>query len=242
LQSDYNVSDVASVVFRDRFGCWGFLDLWRMGGRHFTSAEADYLGAIATDVTDRLRRFQASTFGAQVPRNLPSGAAVVVLAPDLQVRAQSAETEAYLRALLPSDADRQPVPASAYNVGAQLIANEMGVDTCAPRARVHLNGGAWLSLRASRLAGPSASNSNGDIAVTIETAPPVERMGVFARAYALTPREAELLVALASGSDTRELAEALSISEHTVQDHLKSIFAKTGARTRRLLMARAVGR
>src|SRR5215469_5458792 len=35
LQSAYNVSDVASVVFRDRFGCWGFLDLWRTGGPHF---------------------------------------------------------------------------------------------------------------------------------------------------------------------------------------------------------------
>ena len=25
----YDVVDVASVVFRDAFGCWGFLDLWR---------------------------------------------------------------------------------------------------------------------------------------------------------------------------------------------------------------------
>jgi hypothetical protein len=24
----YGISDVASLVFRDRFGCWGFLDLW----------------------------------------------------------------------------------------------------------------------------------------------------------------------------------------------------------------------
>lgn len=25
------IGDVASIVFRDRFGCWGFLDLWRSG-------------------------------------------------------------------------------------------------------------------------------------------------------------------------------------------------------------------
>jgi hypothetical protein len=30
LQAAYGVVDVASLVFRDRFGCWAFLDLWRV--------------------------------------------------------------------------------------------------------------------------------------------------------------------------------------------------------------------
>jgi DNA-binding CsgD family transcriptional regulator len=164
---------------------------------------------------------------------------VLVLAPDLQVRAQTAETEAYLRALVPPDNDRQPVPAGAYNVAAQLIAVEAGVDNHPARARVHLRDGAWLSLRAARMAGPTGND--GDIAVTIEAASAVERMEIFGRAHGLSQREAELLAALARGSDTRQLAAELYISENTVQDHLKSIFAKTGARSRRVLMARAIG-
>jgi len=44
-----------------------------------------------------------------------------------------------------------------------------------------------------------------------------------------------------SGTDTRELARRMFLSEHTVQDHLKSIFAKTSARNRRILLSRALG-
>src|ERR671921_419837 len=35
LLCDYDVTDVASVVFRDGFGCWAFLELWRTARRAF---------------------------------------------------------------------------------------------------------------------------------------------------------------------------------------------------------------
>jgi len=54
-------------------------------------------------------------------------------------------------------------------------------------------------------------------------------------------RERELLFHLAQGHDTREVAASMFLSPHTVQDHLKSVFAKTGTRSRRLLLARALG-
>ena len=49
----------------------------------------------------------------------------------------------------------------------------------------------------------------------------------------------EQLAALADGSDTRQIAAELYIPENTVQDHLKSMSGKTGARNRRVLIARA---
>jgi DNA-binding CsgD family transcriptional regulator len=48
-------------------------------------------------------------------------------------------------------------------------------------------------------------------------------------------------VHLASGMDTRELAGRVFVSEHTVQDHLKSIFAKTGVNSRPKLVSMALG-
>jgi DNA-binding CsgD family transcriptional regulator len=80
-----------------------------------------------------------------------------------------------------------------------------------------------------------------DIAVTIEVSSPSERAEVFARACGLTRRETELLEHVVAGGDTRKIAEQMFLSEHTVQDHLKSIFAKTHARTRRALVGLIIG-
>lgn len=49
---------------------------------------------------------------------------------------------------------------------------------------------------------------------------------------ALTPREREVLLALARGYSYAETAEALGISAHTVGDHVKRIYAKLAVRSR----------
>jgi DNA-binding CsgD family transcriptional regulator len=241
LLAAYNVVDVASMVFRDRFGCWAFLDLWRVGPvAPFTDRDSEYLSAIASPVTEALRRAQAETFHVSEGTKAPDGPAVLMLSPDLRVRAQTPETEAYLRALVPPAADRQPIPAGAYNVGAQMLACEHGVDSHPPRARVHLGQGVWLTLRAARIV--ESDKTDPDIAVTIEPTSPNERMGLFSLAHGLTKREAEIVAACARGADTRSLAHELFVSENTIQDHFKSIFAKTATRTRGELLAIARGR
>jgi DNA-binding CsgD family transcriptional regulator len=232
LLAPHGVADVASVVFRDRFGCWGFLDLWRSGGV-FSTAEARRVAAFAEPVTAALRECQAATFVARPSSTSRPGPVVLLLSPGLDVIGQTPQTHEYLQALIPPSQGRAPVPASAYNAAAQLLAVESGVDDHQPRARVHLSHGLWLTLRAARI--------GADIAVTIEESTPAERLDLFARACALSARESELLTHLASGADTREVAGRMFLSEHTVQDHLKSVFAKTGTRNRKALLARALG-
>jgi len=242
LLASYGIGDVASMVFKDRFGCWGFLDLWRSGPlARFSSAEAGYLTGIAQPVTRALRSSQAHAFVARASRDARRlGPVVLLLSPDLAVHGQTPQTQEYLRVLVPPAEGRPPIPASAYNVAAQLLANEADVDRNPARARVHLSDGLWMTLRAARI-GSTGPVQERDIAVTIEETSPPERVALFARAFGLSARESELLGHLVSGTDTWEVARRMFLSEHTVQDHLKSIFAKTATRNRRILLSRALG-
>ena len=241
LLSRYAIGDVASTVFADRFGCWGFLDLWRRDERKpFDDDDAALLAGILPRLTRALRESQAATFvSPAVADRSERGPVVVLLDDELAIGARTAAADGWLQLLLPVPEGRAPIPASVYNVAAQLIAAEQGIDASRPLARVHLADGLWVTLRAARLA--TDRGEPGSIAVTIEEASPADRLDIFGRAYALTERETELLGHLARGADTRETAEAMFLSDHTVQDHLKSIFAKTADHSRRSLLSRALG-
>ncbi|WP_327636931.1 helix-turn-helix transcriptional regulator [Kribbella sp. NBC_00482] len=229
--------EVLTAVFADRFGCWAWLDLWRTSSSPFTSAERDLIASVLPVLTTALRRAQARTFTAQVPP--PSGGpAVLVLSADLQVRVGTPAAREALHRLNPPDDPAvvgQAIPAAAYNLAAALVAAENGVPIGPPWSRVHLGAGRWVTLRAARTAPDS------DLAVTIEESTPAERLEVFALAHALTPREREILAELTTGADSRHIAQRLVLSEHTVNDHVKAILAKTGATTRPTLLARVAG-
>jgi DNA-binding CsgD family transcriptional regulator len=169
------------------------------------------------------------TFGT-VGRPVP---AVVVLGPDLQVRGQTEGAAAAFLQLLPPDEPMPPIPAAAYNIGAALLAHEAGIPVGEPWSRVHLGGSRWVTVKASRL--------GADIAVSIEPSTAAERLDLFTRAFGLSARETEVVTLLGAGLDSKEIAGTLVLSEHTVNDHVKAVLAKTGTRTRQTLLARAVG-
>ena len=58
----------------------------------------------------------------------------------------------------------------------------------------------------------------------------------------LTPRELEVLAALAEGITNKAIARRLDISLHTVKFHVESLFRKLGARTRTEAVAKAAER
>ena len=240
--SGFGVTDVASVVCADRFGCWAWLDLWRTGATAYAAADAAFLAELAPLLATGLREAVSRTFVDDAAALDLSGPAVVVLRPDLAVRSQTSWAAEALFALNPPDDPVPTVPAAVYNVAAALTAHEAGVPVGEPWSRVHLGAGRWVTLRADRMtAGEGSAGTEGDVVVTIEVSTPAERREVFALAHALTPREREVLGEVARGLDSQAIAARLYLSEHTVHDHVKSVLAKTGTASRQALLSRIAG-
>lgn len=104
----------------------------------------------------------------------------------------------------------------------------------AARSRIRTRSGRWLLMYGTRLSG----GEEGRTAVIIQPAPHVEVLPILELAYGLTKRERQISQLCLRGLVTKEIADALSLSQYTVQDHLKAIFDKTGARSRGELVGR----
>lgn len=69
---------------------------------------------------------------------------------------------------------------------------------------------------------------------------PASPAATLAAAWALTPREAEVLHWVAAGKTNRDIARILDISPRTVTKHLEHVFVKLGVETRTAAAARAL--
>lgn len=232
--------DILSAVLRDRYGCWGFVDLWRTNGAPFRDDDATFLGSLLDELTAAQRSRVAHMFQPGPSAGDDRGPALVLLDDNLRPVTETAAAEQSLRRLLPTDPHDAPIPAAALNVAAQLLAAEQRIDSSPPRARMHSHHGAWVTLQAARLR-PSNPTIAASIAVTIDSIGLADRVDVFNRAHGLTKREADVVVELSRGNSTRQIAQRLGLSEYTVQDHLKAIFAKSRTSSRAELIARASG-
>jgi DNA-binding CsgD family transcriptional regulator len=105
-----------------------------------------------------------------------------------------------------------------------------------PRVRVRGRSGRWLTLHAS-LTEPTTGRPSETVVVISPSGPEeVARLNV--ASYGITPRQEEIVKLVTRGRSTREISGELFISEHTVNNHLRSIFEKTGVSSRRELVQR----
>ena len=88
-------------------------------------------------------------------------------------------------------------------------------------------------MDASLLDGPV----QGRVAVIISPTREPEVASLIVHAYGLTARERDVAGHVLRGRSTQEIAEAMHVTQYTVQDHLKAIFEKVGVRSRRELVA-----
>jgi NarL family two-component system response regulator LiaR len=100
--------------------------------------------------------------------------------------------------------------------------------------------GIWLGLKLTR-----ETVVVREVPVPVEVHVPVPAAAPFARDEArreqlgITPRELEILEAMAAGFSNREIAARLFVSENTVKTHAARLFDKLAARRRTQAVQRA---
>jgi len=108
------------------------------------------------------------------------------------------------------------------------------------RGVLPVSDGSMLSCEVIRVESPEGSS--GVLAVLQPVSPVTEqRLDSFADAHQLSPRELEVMQLLLEGLTTTAIADRLSISRHTVRDHLKHLYRKTETRSRAELVSLVSG-
>ena len=232
ILSPYGVGDELRCVVADGYGSWGDFMLFRASDdRPFDADDAQLMRHVSDVLAGALRRHAIKSI--ENPEPTPAETGVVLLDSRLQLVGTTAPARAWFTALNPAETwFPDGIPALVWSVVGRLLAAEQGHDAGRPvRVRVRAADGRWAIVEAARLDG-----SDPGIAVTLRSAAADDVLALLSRAAGLSPRERELVALLLEGLATRELAERLFISRHTVQDHLKSVFEKVGVRSRRELL------
>ncbi len=225
------IGDVAAAACRDAFGCWGWVEVYRDRSDHeFTDAEIELLGQIGPELGGALRRQVSVRGGGEGAAALPG---ILLLDHDLNVVSQTAAARSW--------SERLPGAAAFAHWGilhpviypVATLARTGEADRA--HAMLPIPDGSWVRVEAAALEG---GGSPAAIVVALRAASSEETFDLICRAHGLSPREREVVAQLREGLGTTAVTRRLFISPYTLQDHLKSIFAKLGVHSRAELLAR----
>lgn len=247
--------DELRAVLRTGTNTWGLVGLMREKGREpFDHGDVTLLNKASPIIAAALR----SHMRAQSPW-LGTARAPGLIVFDQQSRVLSANEDAlhWLQQLLDGTPDSEPSDQAPVHTIDELLASRQhertispiwallararavadGVDNRAARLRLRDQRGRWLVLHGSALTSQHQA-SDTSVAVVIEPAKSSEIAPIIIEAYSLTARERDVVGALASGDTTSEIAARLFLSQHTVRDHIKTVFDKVGVSSRAELVSK----
>jgi DNA-binding CsgD family transcriptional regulator len=232
------LGDELRVALMDGPGCWGFLCLHReAGGRPFSADEL----RLVQRLSGLLARGLRSTVLLEAARSsrTPGEPGLLILDSAYRVASLTPAAERWLAEIQDTPA-RQELPQVVTMLATKLLAtlrDRTGAsgDAPLPSTWTRARSGGWVHLHASPLVGPRAEQQ---IAVLLERARPNQTATLLLQAHGLTSREVEVSRLVLGGRSTRDIAQDLSITTLTVQQHLKAVFEKVNVRSRRELLAR----
>jgi DNA-binding CsgD family transcriptional regulator len=221
------------AAFITRGRCWGAVHLARREHRAgFTAGDVAALASVAGAVAEGIRASLCFDAGRRADTTAPG---LVVLGPSDDVELITASARELLAAMSSSahDEDEETPPSPILALAAFA---RTGADHPDPRpsAVAVPSSIGWITLHASLPDGPTA----GRVAIVLERATTPQSTAVRLEAHGVTAREREIAALLARGLTNPEIARELVLSPYTVQDHIKSLFEKTGVSSRQELVAR----
>jgi DNA-binding CsgD family transcriptional regulator len=222
------------LALRDRAGeTWGILALYRAPGEPlFSAEERKLLGELAPHLADGARR--GLLVGEATEPEGPQAPGLMILDEELQPESLTPGLEQWLDGLPGGDDAPQKLPPAVLSVAGQALRTATAeVPGEVAFVRVLSRDGRWVVLHGAVL----HSGRRRRVAVIVEPAHPARISPLLMAAYGLSDREQEITREVLRGASTTEIARTLRISPHTVQQHLKAIFDKTGVRSRRDLVA-----
>ncbi len=234
-QETYGIGDELRASFVADGTYWGAAGFLRDSDRPwFTEADVEVVAALSDRIADALRRALVAAVVAEVgPAD--HGPGVVVFDEHGAPESVSPAAQRWIAELVEIPAPAVPGESKVVQaVAAQArMLSRPGAPPLAARARVRTRAGSWLVVHGTPLCSSSGAHRT---AVIIQPAGPYEVAPLIALSHGLTDREAQITRLCVEGRPTRAIAAELHMSPYTVQDHLKSIFEKTGVRSRNELV------
>lgn len=231
--------DELRVVLRIGAALWGTITLWRrVGSPAFSGQEVAILAGLSSPIGEALRNHaRPSELCADVGDLDRPG--LLLFDAGGELVSVNEEARAWLAELPPEPGivtDHGVIPVWMLIMIFRASAAQRGVGDGTARTRVRTRHGRWLVCHASCLW--RSDDTVSTVALVIEPAQPAHIAPIVAEAYGLSEREQQIVQLIARGAPTGEIAEELFISRHTVRDHIKAIFAKTGVSSRGELTAK----
>jgi DNA-binding CsgD family transcriptional regulator len=214
---------------------WGAVGLYRAPGEPmFDSEDKALLKAIGPDLATGART--GLLVGEARDPQWPDSPGLVVLSEDGEVESTTPGVERWLAELPDGDLDAGILPSAVHAVAGRALRTAEGSDDPGEvaLARVLSGSGTWIVLNGTSLVASGSRRA----AVIVEPAHPARITPLLMSAYGLTEREQQVTRLVLRGDSTAQIAERLVVSPHTVQEHLKKIFEKTGVRSRRELVGK----
>jgi DNA-binding CsgD family transcriptional regulator len=225
------------IALRTRSGeAWGVLALYREPGRPpFDAEEIALLRALSGHLAEGARR--GLLIGEAIDPEGQHAPGLVVLSDSGEVESLTPGVERWLAELPGGDWERSgKLPTSVLAVAGRSVRDDLPAVSPGemPFARVLSSAGRWIVVHGASL----VSDGRRRTAVIIEPAHPSRIVPLLMAAHGLTEREQEVTRLVLQGDSTAEIAERLCVSPHTVQEHVRNIFEKTGVRSRRDLVGK----